>query len=135
MKAENESIRELDGLLEQRLLSGLWRIPAGERPLDPKTDVKPHLWKWADVYDSLLKARDRIGIHAAVNERRTIRLVNPGLKETEMTSHTMLFAFQLIQPSLLPRTATRWPRSGSSSKGRVPIRRWKGRKSRWGRGI
>jgi len=98
MKAEDESIRELDGLLEQRLLSGLWRIPAGERPLDPKTDVKPHLWKWADIYDSLLKARDRIGIHAAVNERRTIRLVNPGLKETEMTSHTMLFAFQLIQP-------------------------------------
>jgi mannose-6-phosphate isomerase-like protein (cupin superfamily) len=98
MKAEDESIRELDGLLHQRFLSGLWRIPAGERPLDPKTDVKPHLWKWADVYDSLLKARDRIGIHAAVNERRTIRLVNPGLEQTEMTSHTMLFAFQLIQP-------------------------------------
>jgi gentisate 1,2-dioxygenase len=98
MKAQNESIQELDRLLEGRLLSGLWRIPAGERPLDPRTDVKAHLWKWADVHDSLLKARDRIGIHEAVNERRTIRLVNPGLKESEMTSHTMLFAFQLIQP-------------------------------------
>ncbi len=98
MKTANEEIQELDRLLEQRLLSGLWRIPAGERPLDPKTEVKAHLWKWADIYDSLLKARDQIGIHAAVNERRTIRLVNPGLKESEMTSHTMLFAFQLIQP-------------------------------------
>jgi gentisate 1,2-dioxygenase len=98
MKADRKDVEELDRLLEDRLLSGLWKIPAGDRPLDPKTDVKPHLWKWADVYDSLLKARDRIGVSDAVNERRTIRLVNPGLKQTEMTSHTMLFAFQLIQP-------------------------------------
>lgn len=97
MKVAPKDVQELDRLLEDRLLSGLWKIPAGDRPLDPKTDVKPHLWKWADVYDSLLKARDRIGVSDAVNERRTIRLVNPGLKQTEMTSHTMLFAFQLIQ--------------------------------------
>ena len=31
-------------------------------------------------------------------ERRVIRLVNPGMQETEMTSHTMLLSFQLIQP-------------------------------------
>ena len=98
MKAGRKDVAELDRLLEDRFLSGLWKIPAGDRPLDPKTDVKPHLWKWADVHDSLLKARDRIGVSDAVNERRTIRLVNPGLKQTEMTSHTMLFAFQLIQP-------------------------------------
>ncbi|MGH7846985.1 MAG: cupin domain-containing protein [Candidatus Binatia bacterium] len=98
MKAGRKNVAELDRLLEDRFLSGLWKIPAGDRPLDPKTAVKPHLWKWADVYDSLLKARDRIGVSDAVNERRTIRLVNPGLQQTEMTSHTMLFAFQLIQP-------------------------------------
>jgi gentisate 1,2-dioxygenase len=49
MKTASEEIQDLDRLLEQRLLSGLWRIPAGERPLDPKTDVKAHLWKWADI--------------------------------------------------------------------------------------
>jgi gentisate 1,2-dioxygenase len=96
--APSNEIQDLDSLLEERWLSGLWRIPPGERPADPKTDVKAHLWKWGDVYDSLLQAREKIGIDAAVNERRTIRLVNPGLKETEMTSHTMLLAFQLIQP-------------------------------------
>ena len=101
MNAEPKGVQELNRLLEERLLSGLWKIPAAERPLTPKTDVKAHLWKWADVYDSLLKARDRIGIDAAVNERRAIRLVNPGLKQTEMTTHTMLFAFQLIQPGEL----------------------------------
>jgi gentisate 1,2-dioxygenase len=94
----DKDIKELDRLLEERLLSGLWQIPAGERPLDPKSDVKAHVWKWGDVYDSLLKARDRVGIQAAVNERRAIRLVNPGIRQTEMTSHTMLIAFQLIQP-------------------------------------
>jgi gentisate 1,2-dioxygenase len=98
MSAPSKEIKEFDRLLEQRLLSGLWRIPPGERPADPKTDVKAHLWKWADVHDSLIQAREKIGIDAAVNERRTIRLVNPGLKQTEMTSHTMLLAFQLIQP-------------------------------------
>jgi len=98
MKAEAKDVEQLNELLEKRMLSGLWKIPAGDRPLDPKTDVKAHLWKWNEVYDSLLEARDRIGIHAAVNERRAIRLVNPGLAHTEMTTHTMLFAFQLIQP-------------------------------------
>ncbi len=98
MDAEPKDVQELNRLLDKKLLSGLWKIPAAERPLDPKTDVKAHLWKWADVHDSLLKARDLVGIDVAVNERRAIRLVNPGLAHTEMTTHTMLFAFQLIQP-------------------------------------
>ena len=98
MKAESKEIQELDRLLEERLLCGLWRVQAEDRPLDPKTAVKAHLWKWSDAYDSLLRARDRIAIKDATGERRAIRLVNPGLKETEMTSHTMLITFQLIQP-------------------------------------
>ena len=102
MKAESnprsKSTEELDHLLRRRQLSGLWRLNREDRPLDPQTAVQPHLWKWADVYDSLLQARDRIGIHKGGTERRTIRLVNPGMEKTEMTSHTMLFSFQLIQP-------------------------------------
>ena len=98
MKAETKGTEELDRLLRQRWLSGLWRISATERPLDPKTRVKPHIWKWADVYDGLLQARAQIAIKGGSVERRVIRLVNPGMQETEMTSHTMLFSFQLIQP-------------------------------------
>jgi gentisate 1,2-dioxygenase len=66
--------------------------------MDPKTTVKAHLWKWADIYDSLVQARSRIDVRSGSVERRVIRLVNPGLKDTELTSHTMSFAFQLIQP-------------------------------------
>ncbi|MGH7771367.1 MAG: cupin domain-containing protein [Candidatus Binatia bacterium] len=98
MKAESKSIEELDRLLWKRWLSGLWRVKAEERPLDPKTKVKPHIWKWADIYDSLLQARDRISVTDGSVERRVIRLVNPGMKEMEMASHTMSLAFQLIQP-------------------------------------
>jgi len=69
-----------------------------ERPSDPRTRVKAHLWKWNDIYDSLLQAREKITISSGSVERRVIRLVNPGMPENEMTTHTMLMSFQLIQP-------------------------------------
>jgi gentisate 1,2-dioxygenase len=88
----------LDSLLDSRWLSGLWNVSPEERTADPQTRDRPHLWKWADVYDSLLRARDVIGIKSGTSERRYIRLVNPGLNGRKLTSHTMLFGFQLIQP-------------------------------------
>jgi len=105
MKAEPKSAppadnatAELDRELAEKWLSGIWRLPRGERPKDPKTAVQPHLWKWADIYGGLVQARDRIGIQQGNVERRTIRLVNPGLEKSEMTTHTLLMSFQLIQP-------------------------------------
>lgn len=67
---DSKDKQELDRLLEERWLSGLWNIKAEERPLDPKTSVRPHIWKWADVYDGLLQAADRIGIKSGGVERR-----------------------------------------------------------------
>jgi gentisate 1,2-dioxygenase len=93
-----KEIEELNATLRKRWISGLWNLDHAERPADPKTRVKPHLWKWHDVYDSLLQAKEKITIASGNVERRVIRLVNPGLAENEMTSHTMLFSFQLIQP-------------------------------------
>jgi gentisate 1,2-dioxygenase len=93
-----KEIQELNDLLRPRWVSGLWNVDHAERPSDPKTRVKPHLWKWHDVYDSLLQARDRISVASGSVERRVLRLVNPGLAESEMTSHTILLSFQLIQP-------------------------------------
>jgi gentisate 1,2-dioxygenase len=98
MAAANKSLESLDQRLAEKWISGIWRIPAGARPGDPKTKVQPYLWKWADIYEGLVQARDQISLERGTAERRTLRLVNPGVKESEMTSHTMLFAFQLIQP-------------------------------------
>ena len=93
-----KEIQELNALLKPRWVSGLWNVDHAERPSDPKTRVKAHLWKWHDVYDSLVQAKDKISAARVAAERRVIRLVNPGLAETEMTSHTILLSFQLIQP-------------------------------------
>jgi gentisate 1,2-dioxygenase len=98
MTTQNANLEDLDRRLGEKWISGIWRIPAGARPGDPKTKVQPHLWKWADVHEGLVQARDQVQIESGTAERRTLRLVNPGVKEIEMTSHTMLFAFQLIQP-------------------------------------
>ena len=94
----SKEIEELNDLLRERWVSGLWNLDHTERQSDPKTRVKAHLWKWQEVYDSLLQAREKISVARGSVERRVIRLVNPGMAETEMTSHTMLLSFQLIQP-------------------------------------
>jgi len=98
MSGVTPNLEELDRRLAEKWISGIWRIPAGARPGDPKTKIQPHLWKWADIYDGLVQARDQIKLERGQAERRTLRLVNPGAQESEMTSHTLLFAFQMIQP-------------------------------------
>jgi gentisate 1,2-dioxygenase len=94
----NNEIEELNSLLRGRWVSGLWNLDHAERQSDPQTRVKPHLWKWFEIYDSLLQAREKISVASGSVERRVIRLMNPGMPESEMTSHTMLLSFQLIQP-------------------------------------
>ena len=95
---QSKEIQELNDLLRPRWVSGLWNVDHAERPSDPRTRVKAHLWKWQDIHDSLLQARDKISVASGSVERRVIRLVNPGMAESEMTSHTILLSFQLIQP-------------------------------------
>ena len=99
MKAESTSSEELDRLLGQRWLSGIWRVGREERPLDPKTTVRPHLWKWADIYDSLVQARSRIDIRSGGVERRVIRLVNPVLihsRRWRLACRSVRFSFSLL---------------------------------------
>jgi len=86
---------ELNHFLRERQLEGLWNIQSAERPYDPKTTVKPYIWKWAHVHEGLVQARDQIGVKSGAVERRVIYLVNPGMHDT---SHTIHVAFQLIQP-------------------------------------
>jgi len=96
--SETNSRKVLDRLLWQRWMSGIWTVDPAERPLEPKTKVKPHLWKWDEVYDGLLQARECIDFGRDGVERRAIRLVNPGLQETARTTHTMIFTLQILNP-------------------------------------
>ncbi|HEX9880745.1 MAG TPA: cupin domain-containing protein [Candidatus Binatia bacterium] len=97
-KAASGNRQDLDRLLDQRGMSGLWTVDPSERPPEPRTRVRPHLWKWDEVYDGLLRSREQIPIARGSSERRAIRLVNPGLRETKRTTHTMIFTAQIINP-------------------------------------
>jgi gentisate 1,2-dioxygenase len=115
----SKEIEELNDLLLGRWVSGLWNLDHGTA-VRPQDRVQAHLWKWHDVVDSLVQAKEKITVARGSVERRVIRLVNPGLAETEMTSHTILLSFQLIQPGEVA-PAHRHPclHSGSSCKARA----------------
>ena len=46
----SKEIAELNDLLRGRWVSGLWNLDHAERQSDPKTKVRPHLWKWHAIY-------------------------------------------------------------------------------------
>ncbi|MFQ5539560.1 MAG: cupin domain-containing protein, partial [Candidatus Binatia bacterium] len=90
------NVSELDRELEKRNLSGFWRtrVPFHRPEL-------PFLWKWREVQEALMKAKDSIGIDLA--ERRAIRLVSPHVPG-KSTSHTLQFTFSIVNPGEVART-------------------------------
>ncbi len=98
-KKHSSDMDELNDLLWQRWMSGIWTVDPEARPREPRTQVKPHLWKWDEVYDGMLQARERIDVSRGKNvERRAIRLVNPGLQDTARTTQSMVFTVQILNP-------------------------------------
>ncbi len=65
-------VSELDKQLEKKDLFGYWKVKASPQPPEP-----PYIWKWKDVREGLMNAKDTIGFELA--ERRSVRLVNPHL--------------------------------------------------------
>ena len=69
------------------------------------TAVQPCLWKWQDVYDSLVRAGEVINLENS--ERRVVRLVNPGLDlQTRFCDAD--------NPGLIPVRQARRKRAGAS---------------------
>ena len=91
-----DSIALLDRDMAGKNLSGYWSLGMEGLPPHPMTAVEPHLWKWADVHESLLRAGEVISLEQS--ERRVVRLVNPGLKEQPFATHTLQISFQYVKP-------------------------------------
>jgi gentisate 1,2-dioxygenase len=89
-------ITELNTELEKRNLSAFWRF---RTPLH--IDEAPYIWKWKDVYECLMIAKDVVGLELA--ERRSIRLVNPHAPGTA-TSRTLLLTFSIVNPGEVAKT-------------------------------
>ena len=95
--APKDSVELLDRDMAGKNLSGYWRLGMEGLPNHPVTAVQPCLWKWQDVYDSLVRAGEVISLENS--ERRVVRLVNPGLDRTHaFATHTIQVSFQYVKP-------------------------------------
>jgi gentisate 1,2-dioxygenase len=97
MKRSNvtDSVELLNQDMAKKNLGGHWQLGLESYLPYPKTTVQPCLWKWHDVYESLMRAGEVVNIEEA--ERRTVRLLNPALKDRQATTHTIHFSFQYVK--------------------------------------
>jgi gentisate 1,2-dioxygenase len=95
--ARKDSVEQLDNDMAGKNLSGYWRLGMEGLPDYPVTSVQPCLWKWQDIYDSLVRAGEVISLENS--ERRVVRLVNPGLdRKHAFATHTIQVSFQYVKP-------------------------------------
>lgn len=70
----------------------------GDPPLmtrEPTTTVQPHVWRWRDVYELGKRVAETVSLEPG-DDRRTLRLVNPGLPYG--ATHTLWAAVQEVLP-------------------------------------
>jgi gentisate 1,2-dioxygenase len=70
----------------------------GDPPLmtrEPTTAVQPHVWRWRDVYELGKRVAESVSLGPG-DDRRTLRLVNPGLPYG--ATHTLWAAVQEVLP-------------------------------------
>jgi Gentisate 1,2-dioxygenase len=97
------------------------------------TAVEPCLWKWTDVYDSLVRAGEVISLESS--ERRVVRLVNPGLNPQQaFATHTIQISFQYVKPGENARAHRHTPAAlRLSCKATALIRRSTANSASWSR--
>jgi gentisate 1,2-dioxygenase len=94
---QQDSVTVLDHDMADKNLSGYWSLGMEGLPAEPVTKVEACLWKWDDVYQSLVRAGELISLENS--ERRVVRLVNPGLdKKFGFATHTIQVSFQYVKP-------------------------------------
>jgi gentisate 1,2-dioxygenase len=62
---------------------------------EPTTTVQPHVWRWRDVYELGKRVAETVALEPG-DDRRTLRLVNPGLPYG--ATHTLWAAVQEVLP-------------------------------------
>jgi gentisate 1,2-dioxygenase len=92
----SDSVEFLNRDMAAKNLGGHWQLGLESYAPYPETTVQPCLWKWKDVYESLMRAGEVVSMEEA--ERRTVRLLNPALRDRQATTHTLQFSFQYVKP-------------------------------------
>jgi gentisate 1,2-dioxygenase len=90
-----DSVEALNRDMAEKNLGGHWQLGLEGYAPYPETTVQPCLWKWKDVHESLMRAGEVVNMEQA--ERRTVRLLNPALRDRQATTHTIHFSFQYVK--------------------------------------
>ncbi len=98
---QTDSVAFLDRDMAEKNIGGHWQLGFENYLPYPETLVEPYQWKWEDIYNFLIRAGEVVSLEQA--ERRTIRLVNPALKERRATTHTVHLSFQYVKPGEFAR--------------------------------
>jgi gentisate 1,2-dioxygenase len=90
-----DSVEILNLDMAEKNLGGHWQLGFESYASYPETTVQPCLWKWKDLYEILMRAGEVVSLEQA--ERRTVRLLNPALRDRQATTHTIQFSFQYVK--------------------------------------
>src|SRR5574341_1206985 len=92
------NLEDLNRELKEKHLVGFWESSdlSFDQDIPLSTTVQPYLWKWADIYDGLMKAGDLVSLEQS--ERRTIRPTNPGVPGCTGATTTIHMSVQLVKP-------------------------------------
>lgn len=111
MLTEETTAQALDALYAEmaRLrIQGLWQLGDEIQATRPKVRAVPYVWRGEDVRRVLLRAGELVK-HSEAAERRTVRLVNPGIPESHSATHTLAAAVQLLLPGEVAPTHRHTP--------------------------
>ena len=88
-------------------LKPLWLVLGDAFSSEPRTEIVPHIWRWADVRPRILEAGRRISAEEA--ERRVLMYLNPGLGGRPGVTQTLFSGIQLIMPGEIAPTHRHTP--------------------------
>ena len=93
----DRGIEEFYREAEEKNLAPLWPVTAQLLPPEPKTKVKPFLWRWPELRRLMYRAGELVPLERG-GERRVLALVNPGLGGKLAATHTLWGAVQIVMP-------------------------------------
>ena len=100
--ADKSAIEAFDAELAGRHIEGMWNVYSAPPSAEPRKSLVPCLWKWSDIEQDLRRAGDIVDL-GPKEERRVLRLVNPGMQGRRATTQTLQMSYQLVKPGEIAR--------------------------------
>jgi gentisate 1,2-dioxygenase len=99
---DKSPIEAFDAELAGRHIEGMWNLYSSPPSPEPKKSLVPCLWKWSEIEQDLQRAGEVVDL-GPKEERRVLRLVNPGMQGRRATTQTLQMSYQLVKPGEIAR--------------------------------